>query len=459
MNRKTMLFKRIGLSLLFVSVCLLSFSQGLKVKEFKQNLNDGSAFHAPMDAEEHPCGLIKVRTDNPDLEFVGDVVGKVENKMNEYWVFLSPKCSSLKIVHPNYMPMEITFSDYDISLSSKTTYILTLEETKFKKEKTGLSVVVKPEDAELYINQTLIDNVSKNGLYQLYLPKGDYVCEVKKTGYSSYVQMVQSGKNSQNISVELESLMSKLDIRCGTKTAEIYVDGELMGNGSWKGELLPGEHKVEARLKNFVNYSRSISLEEKESRSFIIPELERSKGVLSVNTIPSGLPVWVDGDSIGIGPCRISVETGEHYIECRADGCETSRKEIVISADNDYKITIKMKYVDGTLGTASDYQKAYVGDQETILEFICNACHFNSMRYDLAFYWVKRYPDKENVIFHWHEICHKRGDAIWGWWMCNWVEAFKSIGEIEKAERLRSQLKRLRGRSDERLGWYLDMNL
>ena len=77
-----MLFKRIGLSLLFVSVCLLSFSQGLKVKEFKQNLNDGSAFHAPMDAEEHPCGLIKVRTDNPDLEFVGDVVGKVENKMN-----------------------------------------------------------------------------------------------------------------------------------------------------------------------------------------------------------------------------------------------------------------------------------------------------------------------------------------------------------------------------------------
>ena len=45
---------------------LTSFSQGFKVKEFKQNMNDGSAFHAPMDADGRPCGLIKVRTDNAE---------------------------------------------------------------------------------------------------------------------------------------------------------------------------------------------------------------------------------------------------------------------------------------------------------------------------------------------------------------------------------------------------------
>ena len=63
-------------------VCLNSFSQGFKVKEFKQNMNDGSAFHAPMDADGHPCGLVKVRTDDDKLQFGGNVVGQVENKMN-----------------------------------------------------------------------------------------------------------------------------------------------------------------------------------------------------------------------------------------------------------------------------------------------------------------------------------------------------------------------------------------
>ena len=53
------LIRRTLLFLSFVSICELSFSQGLKVKEFKQSLSDGSAYHAPMDADGHPCGLIK----------------------------------------------------------------------------------------------------------------------------------------------------------------------------------------------------------------------------------------------------------------------------------------------------------------------------------------------------------------------------------------------------------------
>ncbi len=50
------------------------YAQGFKIKEFKQNINDGSAFHAPMDAEGHPCGLIRVRTDNTELKFRGNIV-------------------------------------------------------------------------------------------------------------------------------------------------------------------------------------------------------------------------------------------------------------------------------------------------------------------------------------------------------------------------------------------------
>lgn len=450
---------RTGLVLLLILICEPSFSQGFKVKEFKQNLNDGSAFHAPIDAEGHPCGLIKVRSSNPDLEFEGEVVGDVEMKMNEYWVYISQASTSLKIVHPNYLPLVLSLADYGISISSKATYILTIEEQNFKKEKTGLTVIVKPENAAFYVNKVLIGNSGGNGLYQLYLPKGDYVCELKKDGYRSHVQMIQTGKASQEINVELESLMAELEVKCKTTTAEIYIDGNLKGNGTWKGELSPGDHKIEARQQNYASFSKSITLSEKETRFFAIPELERLKGTLMIKSIPSGLPLWVDGDSVGITPCTVNAETGVHHILCQADGCEPYREEIVVNPEKDNQVIIKMRYDDGAVGTTFDYQKAYNGDQEAILQLICNACHFNNMRFDIAFYWVNRHPAKEDLIFRWHEYGRSRGDALWGWWMCPWVRAFEKVGAPEKAKKLRSQLERLRNTSDDRLKTYLDMNL
>ena len=150
------------------------FAQGFKVKDFVQAINDGSAFHAPIDSEGHPCGLIKIRTDNKELKFKGNIVGDIENKMNEYWVFLSQESNSLTILHPNYLPLEVDFSEYGIEgIVSKSTYYLTLSEIRYNKEKTGLVVTILPVTANLYIDDVYVDNLMGNGHYHLYLPKKD----------------------------------------------------------------------------------------------------------------------------------------------------------------------------------------------------------------------------------------------------------------------------------------------
>ena len=64
--------------LILIAWNTLAFAQGFNVKEFKQNMSDGSAFRAPMDSLGHPCALIKVRSDNAYLHFKGGVVGRVE---------------------------------------------------------------------------------------------------------------------------------------------------------------------------------------------------------------------------------------------------------------------------------------------------------------------------------------------------------------------------------------------
>ena len=411
----------------------LSFAQGFKVKGFELNMNDGSAFHAPLDAEGHPCGLIKVRTDSPDLQFKGDIVGDVENKMNEYWVYMSPSAKLLKVIHPKFMPLIIPFSDYGIDVSSKATYILTLEEIKYKKEKAEVTIIVKPENADLYIDDILIDNMSGNGYYQMYLPKGEHVCKLSKTGYRPNVQVVQTGKASQNISVELESLMAELEVKCKTVTAEIYVDGELKGNGTWKGNLLAGEHKIEARQQNFNSHSQTITLAEKENKAIVVPELKRSMGKLCIETVPSNLPVMVDGKSVGSSPCTIDIESGKHYVSCNTYGCIPYRSDVEISSGKTSSMGVMIKFDEGN-SHHDDYVKAYNGNEEAIKELAETIIgqvyrgNTNDPRKDSeeAIFWAERYPQTE-------ELFDFEG----------WLEAYCYAGKPEKALQLYPSIKRM----------------
>jgi hypothetical protein len=410
---------RFAILTIMVIMQSISYAQGFKVKDFKQNLSDGSAFHAPVDAEGHPCGLIKVRTDNADLHFKGDIVGNVENKMNEYWVYVPQGCQILNISHPNCMPFVVNFSDYGIDISSKATYILTIEETKFKKEKTEITIIVKPEDADLYIDDVFIDNLSGNGFYQMYLPKGEHVCRSSKSGYSPNVQAFQTGKSPQNISMELESLMAELEVKCKTATAELYIDGELKGNGVWKGEVFAGEHIIEARQQNFNTQKQSINLSEKESRILSIPELKRTMGKLKIETLPNKVPVSFDGEDIGLSPCEIECESGSHYLSIDAYGCNPYRKDIIMESDSHQEMTVELEYIQDDWYT-NLYKKAYKGDVNAIEELAEHFVrgHGGVGKDKEAIFWAERHPNTNEFI--------ARYDSYY------WILAYSDAGMPEK---------------------------
>ena len=107
------MMKNVVLLFLFF-VCLNIFPQGVKVKEVKETVSGSDAFHAPMDENGHPCGLVKVLTTIGDLTFEGNVKGVVENKTNEYHVFLSRGSDMLIIKRSHILPLTIKFKDYGI---------------------------------------------------------------------------------------------------------------------------------------------------------------------------------------------------------------------------------------------------------------------------------------------------------------------------------------------------------
>lgn len=114
---------------LLFSLCYSMISaQDIIVKSMELSLRDASASTmSRVDENGVPCSLLKVATINANVQFTGNVVGDVENKTNEYWVYLKSGSEKITISSPSFSPITVLFSDYEIeALLSKRTYNMTL---------------------------------------------------------------------------------------------------------------------------------------------------------------------------------------------------------------------------------------------------------------------------------------------------------------------------------------------
>ncbi len=358
-----------SITFLLFFICLNIFSQGIKVKEVKEIISGSDAFHAPIDENGHPCGLVKVLTTIDDLTFEGNVKGEVENKTNEYHVFLSKGSDLLIIKRPHILPHTIKFKDYGIDqIASKTTYSIILKEEKINKKKNGVIVNVRPPQAKVRVDDIFIENENGDGSYQLVLSKGEHVLKIEEKGYRSSVQVVKTGKGTQTLDIDLESLLADLEISCKMSTAEIWIDDELKGTGAWQGRLPAGTYKITAKQKGFSSETKEITIEEKSSRSLVLPMLERAEGRIVVITDPQGSRVSIDGKGNYPSGQPIKVQTGQHTVIAKLPfGYKDGKKEIEVGVEGLDSVYIDLEPINST------YASAFRGDVVKQLQ-LANEC-------------------------------------------------------------------------------------
>ena len=115
----------LSLVLLFVAISS-ALAQELTVKSFKLAGSDLTAQTQPRkDLNDRNCALIKVGIGLQGVQFEGGIMGNVENKTGEYWVYMPQGNRQLKVKHANYAPVMVTFDDYGVEkLESNHTYEL-----------------------------------------------------------------------------------------------------------------------------------------------------------------------------------------------------------------------------------------------------------------------------------------------------------------------------------------------
>lgn len=372
-----------------VLFAISSYAQGLKITEIKETVSGSDAFHAPIDKNGHPCGLVKIQAMIPDLRFEGEVEGDISFEKNEYKVFLAKGSKQLMIKRPQVLPVVVNFPDFGIGeISSKATYNIKLKEVSLNALKNLLVIDVMPRKANVYIDDLLIDNENEDGGYRLLLPKGEHLCKIEYRGYRSYASVVKIGKGTQTINAELESLLADVEIVCQTSGAHIIVDGQEAGIGSWKGKLPAGSYKVDVQLEGYISSSQTLVLDEKDNRTVSIPQLKRAKGSLSVITNVKGANVYLDGQLISNPKDIKDIQTGNHVLAVKAPfGYKEVERNFSISSSDNNCIKIEMVPIDDL------YAKAFAGDvnaQAEICQMKMNSCKYQDRDTIERNYWYDR---------------------------------------------------------------------
>ena len=242
----------LSLVLLFAAISS-TFAQELTVKSFKLAGNDLTAQTQPRkDLNDRNCALIKVGIGLQGVQFEGGIMGNVENKTGEYWVYMPQGNRQLKVKHTNYAPVMVTFADYGVEkLESNRTY--------------ELIVVTYPQYAitQNVTNQSLD---SQQSTPQTHPTVSDNTISIPvKDGISIDMVCVEAGTFTMGATAEMNDPYDKEKPTHRVTLTNDYYIGKyevtqalwqtVMGNNpsKFKGDNLPVEHVSWKDCKKFLS--------------------------------------------------------------------------------------------------------------------------------------------------------------------------------------------------------------
>ncbi len=346
--------KRI-ITLIFSSLTLFSANSQIAVESFRlleTDLTANTSGTTVFDQNGEVAALIKVVTTQQGFTFDNGMLGivKTVQKPAEIWVYVPRGTQKMTIAHPELGMLRDYY--FQIPIDRGRTYELKLVTgqviTTVKKTPTTqyLTIKVTPPNATIYIDGELQALNSEGEFYKL-VTIGRHTYRVEAIGYKSQAGSLNvTSEKGEPYVVNLKSTLATLTLLCGDEEADIVLNGETKGKGSWTGQVTAGMYIAEARRANHTSSSEEIKVEELEEKKVTLNAPTPIYGSLRVETVPMGATVYVDGKEYGKTPCFIDESAkliiGEHELK-------VSKEDYDI-----YSTTIKLEEEKET--TISDLQ-------------------------------------------------------------------------------------------------------
>ena len=206
----------LSLVLLFAAISSV-FAQELTVKSFKLVTSDLTAQTQPRkDLNNRNCAVVKVQFVGELTNIEGNVIMPLVKRNNETWVYMPQNTRQMKVITKNYLPLMVTFADYDIErLESNRTYVLTLLSNNLQQAQQSQTLTIKymPTNATVLVDNKMVKGT--NGVAKTTLPVGQHSFVVACDGYESEEGMVKlkaSAPSNIQITLTKEAMATQQSI-------------------------------------------------------------------------------------------------------------------------------------------------------------------------------------------------------------------------------------------------------
>lgn len=247
---------------------------------------------------------------------------------------------SYRVQAPNYYPMTGT---------------VTVDDPKNKKI---VKIDLKPNfgwvevkgrnytDAKVYIDNEYVGIVPCKSKA---LKSGDYVVNIVSELYEPYSERVTVNDNKvTTITPKLIANFAKITLKVDSY-AEIWVNDEKKGFGSWTGNMATGTYRIECRLDNHEPTAVTKEITKMmDGQTIILAAPQPVYGSLKVESMPDFAKIFIDGKPMGKTPSFFQqILIGNHEVKLVKEGYFDYTEIVTVCNNESKQISIKMKESDG----------------------------------------------------------------------------------------------------------------
>lgn len=200
-------FKSIYVFVLSLILWQSAFAQQLEVTSLIKSTTDlTAATNLRTDLNGKACGLIKVQAPVQGLSFEGNIVGDVDFKGGEYWVYVSDNSKQIVLKHNNANPTPVEFGRFGIpTIEAKSTYVLKVNApSNIVAQTADVTFKIYPSSAILTIDN--VEYETQNGRAHINLSCGEHTYLAVAPGYKTQSNVFRVTKDGNNkIVIELDS--------------------------------------------------------------------------------------------------------------------------------------------------------------------------------------------------------------------------------------------------------------
>ena len=372
--------KALFMLLLFILPALPCFAQQkakFHIVSFAENPHDTSPqIYEKLDSDGHPYAIIKVKSNNPDDELraynfsFGLIPHIVEVKDGELWVYVGRNAKHVSINREGYQSIQrydlgLTIQPgraYDMRLSVEAPNVFR-QMLEFNVQPASAKATIMIKSQKQGAQMENFGTTSELGSVARNIELGVYTYTVVADKYhNSEGRMVLDKRNGHHVEkVTLRPNFSHITFKAAPG-ADIYINDEKVGTGTWNGDLKAGVYSVECRKPKHKSVIEMIKIEENNDRVIELRSPVPQTGVLAVTSNPLGANIKVDGKDYGVTPKNIvDLLIGSHKVEISKKNYKSVVTTVEIREDETTECDTKLnKIANVTINSTPKEAQLYI---------------------------------------------------------------------------------------------------